>query len=65
MLRHAHFYMKGGKRTFAAVSIKDCNADEVAVRLRASKVRLFREAVLARLRMGSWGTGRLWIGVIS
>jgi hypothetical protein len=28
MLRHAHFYIKGGNRTFAAVTIKVCNAGQ-------------------------------------
>ena len=31
MLRHAHFYIKGGKQTFAAVTIEVCFADEAAV----------------------------------
>jgi hypothetical protein len=29
MLRHAHFYMMGGEPTFAAVTIKVCDADKV------------------------------------
>jgi hypothetical protein len=28
MLRHAHFYMKGGAPPFAAFSTKVCNADK-------------------------------------
>jgi len=42
MLRHAHFDMKGGNRTFAAVTIKVCNADQAALRCTCANVR-FRE----------------------
>jgi len=33
MLRHAHFYMKGGNRTFAALCIEVCCADKPAIRI--------------------------------
>jgi hypothetical protein len=32
MLRHAHFYMKGGKRTFAALCMEVCYADKPDLR---------------------------------
>jgi hypothetical protein len=31
MLHHAHFYMKGGNRTFAAVGAEVCKGGEAAV----------------------------------
>jgi hypothetical protein len=30
MLHHAHFYMRGGSRTFAALDANDSNADATA-----------------------------------
>jgi hypothetical protein len=39
MLRHAHFYIKGGNRTFAAVCIEVRYADEAAVGFNRTNVR--------------------------
>ena len=34
MLRHAHFYMKGGERPFAAVCMSDRSADKADIAVR-------------------------------
>jgi hypothetical protein len=39
MLRHAHFDMKGGNRTFAALCIEVCCADFAAFRCKPTNGR--------------------------
>ncbi|MFT7147508.1 MAG: hypothetical protein ACJASZ_002392 [Yoonia sp.] len=55
MLRHAHSYIKGGNRTFAALRTKDCNAGQTGLmHLRLSLTQHpFAFVAKPTLRLGS------------